>query len=159
MAGSVETALALGKGVVHVVYPRDDVPEPQVARHHPQPAFCLRSLRAELRAAHAAPFLVQQLVGLVPGLRRLGRADRHQSRGVAPQCGSTLAQGAVALWPDVSSQLFAPMLESFCRGTGIPADVPFGQLDARHRRLIMHGTGEQWYDSIISPRPGERGRG
>ena len=38
------------------------------------------------------------------------------------------------------------MLDSFCRATGVPADVRFEELDARHRRLVMHGTGEQWFD-------------
>ena len=28
----------------------------------------------------------------------------------------------------------------------MPADVPFEQLGSRHRRLMMHGTGEQWFD-------------
>ena len=38
------------------------------------------------------------------------------------------------------------MLEAFSRATGIPIDVPFDQLGGRHRRLIFHGTGEQWFD-------------
>ena len=28
----------------------------------------------------------------------------------------------------------------------MPLDVPFEQLGGKHRRLIMHGTGEQWFD-------------
>ena len=40
------------------------------------------------------------------------------------------------------------MLESFSRGTGIPIDIPYDQLGGKHRRLIMHGTGEQWFDVI-----------
>ncbi|MGD0900238.1 MAG: hypothetical protein ABR915_20585 [Thermoguttaceae bacterium] len=45
------------------------------------------------------------------------------------------------------------MLESLGRGTGIPLDVPFEQLAGKHRRLIFHGTGEQWFDvgqSVVS---------
>ena len=38
------------------------------------------------------------------------------------------------------------MLEAFCRGTGIPSTCPSSELGGRHRRLIMHGTGEQWFD-------------
>jgi len=36
----------------------------------------------------------------------------------------TLAQGAVALWPDVRSPIFRLMLDSFCRTTGIRATCP-----------------------------------
>ena len=38
------------------------------------------------------------------------------------------------------------MLAALVRGTGIPIDIPFEQLNARHRRLIMHGCGDQWFD-------------
>jgi excinuclease ABC subunit A len=38
------------------------------------------------------------------------------------------------------------MLHSFGKQTGIPLNVPFEQLDARHRRIIFHGTGEMWFD-------------
>ena len=39
------------------------------------------------------------------------------------------------------------------RGTGIPIDIPYDQLGGKHRRLIMHGTGELWFDlkSLVSP--------
>ena len=30
-----------------------------------------------------------------------------------------------------------------------PSDVPFEQLGARHRRLVMHGTGEQWFEVTV----------
>ena len=58
----------------------------------------------------------------------------------------TLAQGAVGLWPGAGSPLFARMLDAFSRGTGVPIDVPFDELNGRYRRLIFHGTGEQWFD-------------
>ena len=48
-----------------------------------QPALRVRPLRAEFRAAFAAQLLVQQRLGLVFGLRRVGHADRHESRRVA----------------------------------------------------------------------------
>ena len=38
------------------------------------------------------------------------------------------------------------MLDAFFRVTGVPADVPFDELNGRFRRLIFHGTGEQWFD-------------
>jgi len=47
------------------------------------------------------------------------------------------------------------MLEGFSRGTGIPLDVPFDQLAAKHRRQIMYGTGEQWFDALLPLPPGE----
>ena len=63
----------------------------------------------------------------------------------------TLAEGAVALWPVAKRGLFAAMLAAFTRATGIPLDVPFDQLGGRHRRLIFHGTGQQWFEAQASP--------
>jgi excinuclease ABC subunit A len=36
------------------------------------------------------------------------------------------------------------MLESLAEATGLPIDVPFDELEGRHRRLIMYGTGSTW---------------
>ncbi len=63
----------------------------------------------------------------------------------------TLAEGAVELWPSATGPLFRLMLDAFSRGTGVPTDVPFEQLGARHRRLIMHGAGEQWFEVREEP--------
>ena len=41
------------------------------------------------------------------------------------------------------------MLQALSAGTGLPLDVPFEQLGARHRRIIMHGCGDQWFDVFV----------
>ena len=86
IAGSIENALALGKGVVHVVHPDDDVPEAALARAHSQPAPGLRKVRPQLRDAQPAQFLVQQLARLVPGVRRPRHADRRKPGRAAARC-------------------------------------------------------------------------
>ncbi len=79
IAGSVENALALGKGVMHVAHPADDVPEAALAGARPQPAPGLRKVRPQLRHAQPAQLFVQQPARLVPGVRRTGHADRGES--------------------------------------------------------------------------------
>ena len=59
IAGSIENALAMGKGVMHVAHPDDDVPEPALASPHPQPALSVRKMRPQLRHAQPAQLLVQ----------------------------------------------------------------------------------------------------
>lgn len=58
----------------------------------------------------------------------------------------SLAEGAVALWPDVQLDVSRKMLEALGRASGIPLDVPFDQLSGRHQRMIMHGLGDRWLD-------------
>ncbi len=69
----------------------------KLADRNPQPAFCLRPLRAELRAAVAAQFFLQQCAGLVPGLRRLGDPNRGQSGGSVPRSEADAARGGRGL--------------------------------------------------------------
>ncbi len=40
------------------------------------------------------------------------------------------------------------MLHALSRGTGIPLDVPYDQLSARHRRQLLHGTDDRWFDVL-----------
>ena len=69
----------------------------QLARRNSQSALRLPEVRAKLRDAVAAQFLLQQSVGLVPGLRRSGRADGHEPGGLAPRPQALL--GRRAPWP------------------------------------------------------------
>ena len=83
LADSVESALDLGKGVVHVAH---GARTPDRSRRWPvdavQPAPVVRPLRAQLRRADAAPLLVQQPARLVPDVR----GPRHAARGRSRRC-------------------------------------------------------------------------
>ncbi|MBN2579731.1 MAG: excinuclease ABC subunit UvrA [Pirellulales bacterium] len=146
VAGSVENALALGKGVLHVTYPREDAPEPQWVRViHSQHSTCERCGRSfEPLSPHHFSF--NSPLGWCPACEGLGVQVGTNPALLLRDPKLTLAQGAVALWPDPAGTLFRRMLTAFCRATGVPADVPFEQLGGRHRRTIMQGTGQQWFE-------------
>ena len=146
IAGSVENALSLGHGVLRTVYPREDVPEPQWAvETHSQHFVCDRCGRSfEPLSPHNFSF--NSALGWCPACEGLGTQIGTNPAALLRGPKLTLAQGAVALWPLAENRLFAAMLEAFSRGTGIPIDVPFDQLGGRHRRLIFHGAGEQWFE-------------
>ncbi len=78
LADAVEAALDLGRGVMHVAHVDDARDETGLEGRSLQPAFRLRSLRPQLRAAQPAPFLVQQPARLVPGLRGTRHAEGRQ---------------------------------------------------------------------------------
>ncbi len=158
IAGSMENALSLGRGVMRVAYPRDDRPETAwPATVHSQHFACERCGRSfEPLSPHNFSF--NSPLGWCPACEGLGVQTGTNPAMLLSDPKLTLAQGAVALWPDVQGPMFRLMLESFCRATGIPSDVPFEQLGGKHRRLIMQGTGEQWFD-IHSPLPLGEGQG
>jgi excinuclease ABC subunit A len=149
IAGSVEIALAKGRGVLQVVEPRDDIPESAwPVEIHSQHFACQQCGRSfELLSPHNFSF--NSSLGWCPACEGLGVQTGTNPAALLRDPKLSLSQGAVALWPGASSRLFAGMLESFSRGTGIPIDVPYDQLGGKHRRLIMHGTGEQWFE--VSP--------
>ncbi len=158
VAGSVEIALAKGRGVLHVTEPRDDVPEPNwPVEIHSQHFACQKCGRSfETLSPHNFSF--NSPLGWCPACEGLGVQTGTNPAALLRDPKLSLAQGAVALWPGASNRLFRLMLESFSRGTGIPIEVPYDQLGGKHRRLIMHGTAEQWFDTSL-PSPFGRGAG
>ena len=156
IAGSIETALSLGKGVLHVTYPRDDLPEPNwttvVHSQHYSCDQCGRSFEP-LSPHH---FSFNSPLGWCPACEGLGVQTGTNPASLLRDPKLTLAEGAVGLWPEPHSPIFRLMLEAFCRATGIPADVPFEELGGKHRRIIMQGTGEQWFDVKRSGTSGRR---
>ncbi len=146
IAGSVENALALGKGVLAVAYPQEDLPETNwPVEIHSQHFACDKCGRSfEPLSPHNFSF--NSPLGWCPACEGLGVQTGANPMLLLHDPKLTLAEGAVELWPSVTGPLFRLMLDAFARGTGVPVDVPFEQLAARHRRLIMHGTGEQWFE-------------
>jgi excinuclease ABC subunit A len=154
VAESVENALAKGRGVLHVVEPNDEMPEPNwPVEVHSQHFACEKCGRSfELLSPHNFSF--NSPLGWCPACEGLGVQTGTNPAALLRDPKLTLAQGAVGLWPGASNRLFGLMLESFSRGTGIPIDVPYDQLGGKHRRLIMHGTGEQWFEVLVVPPSG-----
>ena len=129
-----------------------------MADRDPQPAFRLRSLRPQFRTAHAAQFLVQQLARLVPGVRGPGHANRRQPGGPAArsQADARRRRGRpLARWP--ASRCSARCSAALSAHAGVPLDVPFDQLTAKQRRVVLHGTGDEWIDVFPAGQPEEIG--
>jgi len=155
IADSVENALALGKGVIHVAYANEDVPEPRwVVRVHNQHLACERCGRSfEPLTPHSFSF--NSSLGWCESCDGLGVQIGTNPAALLRDPKLTLAEGAVALWPNLDHKVSQLMLRALSAGTGLPIDKPFDQLGARERRIVMHGTADQWFE--VKPN-GARGR-
>ena len=146
IAGSVETALAMGKGVMHVAVPHEGMPEQdwpvEIHSQHFACDGCGRSF--EPLSPHNFSF--NSALGWCPACEGLGVQTGTNPAALVRDPKLTLAAGAMLLWPEPTAPIFQAMLESFCRATAIPSDVPYEQLGAKARRLLMHGTGERWFE-------------
>ena len=47
----------------------------------------------------------------------------------------------------MKSPISKAMLVAWTKGTGIPIDTPFSQMESRHRRMVFYGTGDRWFDA------------
>jgi excinuclease ABC subunit A len=164
IAGSIENALALGKGVVHVAHSVDDVPEARwPVTVHSQHLACQKCRRSfDTLSPHNFSF--NSALGWCPGCEGLGTQVGANPAALLRDPKLTLAEGALLVWPDVSLPVSQQMLAALSAHTGVPIDVPFSDLSPRQRRTVLYGTGEEWIEvselRIAAPRgyPGLRNR-
>ena len=146
IADTVENALSLGKGVLHVAHPDPDVPEPKWRLEiHSQHYACDRCGRSfERLTPHSFSF--NSSLGWCTACEGLGTQTGANPAALLRDPKLTLAQGAVGLWPMANIAAFGWMLSALSAHTGVPLDVPFEQLSAKQRRVVFYGTGEDWID-------------
>ncbi len=154
IADSVENALALGRGVIHVARVREGVAEPQwPVRIHSQHRVCERCGRSfEPLTPHAFSF--NSSLGWCAACEGLGVQIGSDPSALVHDAERTLSEGALTLWPHPDRELGQRMLAALAAGTGLPLDKKFDQLNARERRLLMQGTGEQWFEVAAEPGQG-----
>ena len=146
IADSVENALALGRGVLRVAYADERLPEHrwQVVTHS-QHLACDRCGRSfERLSPHNFSF--NSHLGWCSSCEGLGTQTGANPNALLNDEKWTLSEGAVGLWPNVQLEVSQWMLQALSDATAVPLDVPFQDLSARQRRVIMHGTGTQWID-------------
>ena len=148
IADTVENALSLGKGLLHVAYPDPDpeVPESKWRTEiHSQHFACDRCGRSfERLTPHSFSF--NSSLGWCTACEGLGTQTGANPAALLRDPKLTLSQGAVGLWPTASTTVFSWMLEALAAHCHVPLDVPFDQLNAKQRRVVYHGTGEDWID-------------
>ncbi len=140
---SVESALSLGKGVLWVAQVSDQ-PEPSwIVLRHSQHLACERCGQSfERLSPHHFSF--NSPLGWCPDCQGLGIQIGADPNALLRSPELPLRAGAMWLWPNLQLPVAAAMLAALGTATNIPLDVPFRQLDARHRRILLYGTGERW---------------
>ncbi len=107
-------------------------------------------------------------LGWCPSCDGLGTRTGVDRKALVRDASLSLAEGALDLWPSLAGpaekSLGRPMLEALCAATGLPIDVPLGDLSGLQQRVLFEGTGERWIEvrrpaAPEQPRPkGERKR-
>ena len=145
LSESVESALSLGGGIVHILKADEAVPEHLWKRTvHSQHLSCSKCGRSfERLTPHH--FSANSPLGWCPNCEGLGVQWGTNPALFLQDPKLTLLEGAIQLFPSGKSPLGRAMLTALSKQMDIPLDMPFDQLDARHRRIIFHGTGNTWF--------------
>lgn len=150
IAESVEAALQIGRGVLHVAYvsTKKDEPQWQVVQHsqHLSCEDCGRSFQR--LSPHNFSF--NSHLGWCESCEGLGTQRGANPAALLGNTQSTLLGGAVALWPDLQQTMAEAMMRSLMRDLEIDDSTSFDQLTSTQRRSIMHGTGSRWFAVDIS---------
>jgi excinuclease ABC subunit A len=160
IADAVETAMDLGRGVLHVglVDDRREEPEWKVERYslHFACDRCGRSFEP-LNPHH---FSFNSPLGWCPTCEGLG-----VQRGASPALlirdpRLSLRAGALAGWPEpTADNPFLRFAEALARHLGLSLDTPFEQLPSQQQRGLLQGTGEVWIPLEAQEAKGKGKRG
>lgn len=148
IADAVEAALDLGKGVMHVAHVDAETDETKwrIDRYNQHFACdrCGRSFE-ELTPNH---FSFNSPIGWCKSCEGLGVQAGGSGMSLSQRPGMSLRQGAITAWPPMydPENPFVGAIESVARNTGFSLDDPFEDFDPDHRRTLLQGTGEEWFD-------------
>jgi excinuclease ABC subunit A len=97
----------------------------------------------------AGTFSFNSPVGACPRCRGFGRVIDFDIGLVVPDQNKTLKGGAVRPWQTASFAECQEDLEKYARRRGVPLEVPWKNLGARHRAWVVEGEGSwdegKWY--------------
>ncbi|HJS08907.1 MAG TPA: ATP-binding cassette domain-containing protein, partial [Pirellulales bacterium] len=146
IADSIEKALDLGRGVLHVAWPDDERPEAKWRNEAFSQHFACGQCGRSFERLTPNHFSFNSSLGWCPSCEGLGTQTGANPAALLRDAKLTLRDGAVALWPSVAEPLFAAMLEAMAKHFNLPVDVPFDALTARQRRIVMYGAADEWID-------------
>jgi excinuclease ABC subunit A len=86
--------------------------------------------------------------GACPRCQGFGNTIDFDLNLVIPDSSKSLDQGAIEPWTKPRYRPFLNEAKRWARGKGIPPDVPFRQLSAEHRRLILEGDSEAEFPGV-----------
>ncbi|WP_411843511.1 excinuclease ABC subunit UvrA [Salinicoccus sp. HZC-1] len=92
--------------------------------------------------------------GACPDCDGLGMKMAVDDRLVVTEPGLTLEEGAIQPWQPISSNYYPTLLRQTCEHFKIPMDVPFEDLPAADRKLVLHGSKGETVDYVFKQENG-----
>jgi excinuclease ABC subunit A len=151
LADSVEAALDLGRGVIHVAQVDESKDEPAwMVERYSQHFACDRCGQSyEPLTPHHFSF--NAAVGWCPTCEGLGFQRGANPAVFIRDPKLSLRDGAIAAWPPLNEDNpFLRFAEALARHAGFCLDTPYQDLEPAHQRVILHGAGDTWIELVMS---------
>ena len=145
LADTVEAALDLGRGVIHIAHVDSERPEPEwKVERYSQHFACDRCGRS-FEPLNPHHFSFNSPLGWCPTCEGLGFQRGANPAVLIRDPRRSLRDGAIAAWPPPSEDTpFIRFAEALARHGCFSLDTSFEKLEPAQQRLILHGTGDAW---------------
>jgi excinuclease ABC subunit A len=135
LADSVETALKLGSGVVVIGVDGEELVVSQL--------FACVDCGVSFPEISPRMFSFNSPYGACDTCAGIGRRLEVDPALIVPDRSLSIADGAVLPWGKKRSSIRWAMIESVAGRYGVSLELPFGDLKESHRRIMLHGTGDE----------------
>ncbi len=141
LTDSVETALALGSGIVII----NDVtnPDAPVDNLYSEHLYCPYD-GTSIPPIEPRTFSFNTPYGACPDCQGLGIQKEIDPDLVVPNKDLTLAEGAITGWPtEDKAGYYWQLLKATAEHFAIPLDVPVRELSTQQMRVLLYGSGDE----------------
>ncbi|MDO8954989.1 MAG: excinuclease ABC subunit UvrA [Gammaproteobacteria bacterium] len=135
---SLETALELTNGLVHIAY-MDETDKPDLVFSS---RFACHQCGYSLDELEPRLFSFNNPAGACPGCDGLGMKEFFDPKRIVQDPSLTLAQGAIRSW-NKNNQYYWQILQSVSSFYKINLEIPYSELDDSLKQILLYGSGEQ----------------
>ena len=152
IADSIEAALDLGKGVLHVAVADSKKDEPRWSIHrfslHLSCGQCQRSFERQT----PQKFSFNSPLGWCHACEGLGTEFGANQAMLVTSPERSLLDGAIGAWPDPKTNApFRTMLDAISKTFDLPLEQPWYLLSPKQQRLVLYGDHETWVEVAGHP--------
>jgi excinuclease ABC subunit A len=147
LSDSIEICYREGRGEVHFEF-LPLTPEGTPERVTYSERFECKKCSRVFQRPEPRLFSFNSPYGACPRCQGFGNTIDFDLDLVIPDKSKTLNEGAIEPWTKPRYRSMMNDLRRFARSAGIPLDVPYYQLSARHKELILNGSPEEHFAGI-----------
>jgi excinuclease ABC subunit A len=142
LTDSIETALRLGEGLIVLDFVDLPATDPGRERTYSEQLAC-HHCHLSFEDLEPRSFSFNSPYGACPTCTGLGTRKEVDPELIVPDPSLALSEGALAPWSSGHHlEYFGRLLSALADNLGFSLDTPFGELPAKARKAVLHGSGD-----------------